>query len=98
LKRVIDQGMKIILLHELDPDPERKGCEFDIFFHQTPMELLEEPYNIYSKCFVVRLYDHKDYRELGLKRLLCKLGAKEVSRGTCARISKALNDSIFAHV
>ena len=37
LKYAIDQKIEIILLHE--KDPERKGCEFDHFFHQTPMEL-----------------------------------------------------------
>ena len=75
LKRAIDQGIEIILLHELDP--ERKGCEFDNFFHQTPMELLEEPYKIYSRGIAVPLHGYEDYREIGLKRLLCKLGAED---------------------
>jgi hypothetical protein len=93
LKRVIDQGIEIILLHELDP--ERKGCKFDQFFHQTPMELLEEPYKIYSRSIAVPLHGYDDYRELGLKRLLCKLGAEEASKGFCARISKSVRDSII---
>jgi hypothetical protein len=96
LKRVIDKDIDIILLHELDP--ERKGCKFDHFFHQTPMELLEEPYKIYSRSIAVPLYGYDDYRELGLKRLLCKLGAKEVPKGFCAKISKSLRDSIFTDV
>jgi hypothetical protein len=91
LKRAIDEKIEIILLHELDP--ERKGCEFDNFFHQTPMELLEEPYKIYSRSIAVPLYGYKDYRELGLKRLLCKLGAEKVSDGTFARMSKFLRGS-----
>jgi hypothetical protein len=62
------------------------------------MELLEEPYKIYSRSIAVPLHGYEDYRELGLKRLLCKLGAKEESRGFCARISKALDDSIFNHL
>jgi hypothetical protein len=93
LKRVIDQGIEIILLHELDP--ERKGCKFDQFFHQTPMELLEEPYKIYSSSIAVPLHGYDDYRELGLKRLLCKLGAEEASKGFSARIAKSVRDSII---
>jgi hypothetical protein len=96
LKRAIDQGIEIILLHELDL--ERKGCEFDNFFHQTPMELLEEPYNIYSRGIAVPLHGYEDYREIGLKRLLCKLGAEEVSEGMCSRMSKSLRSSIVARV
>jgi hypothetical protein len=96
LKRVIDKDIEIILLHELDP--ERKGCKFDQFFHQTPMELLEEPYRIYSRSIAVPLYGYDDYRELGLKRLFCKLGAEEVSKGFFARISQSLRDSIFTDV
>jgi hypothetical protein len=92
LKHAIDEGIEIILLHELDP--EREGCEFDNFFHQTPMELLEEPYNIYSKI-AVPLHGYEDYRELGLKRVICKLGAEEVSEGIRARFSNSFRDSFI---
>jgi hypothetical protein len=80
LKHAIDEGIKIILLHELDP--AREGCDFDYFFHQTPTELLEEPYNIFSRSIAVPLHGYDDYRELGLKRVLCKLGAEEVSEAS----------------
>jgi hypothetical protein len=93
LKRVIDHGIEIILLHELDP--ERKGCEFGNFFHQTPMELLEEPYKIYSRSIALPLYGYDDYRELGLKRLLCKMGAEEVSEGMLTRISKSIRGTLI---
>jgi len=92
LKCAIDKNLEIILLHELDP--ERKGCEFDQFFHQTPMELLEEPYKIYSRSIAVPLHGYDDYRELGLKRLLFKLGAEqdEASKGFSARISQSVRE------
>ena len=55
--------------------------------HASLLIGLEEPYNIYSKI-AVPLHDHEDYRELGLKRVLCKLGAETVSEGMRATFSK----------
>jgi hypothetical protein len=95
LKRAIDTNIEIILLHELDP--KRKGCKFDNFFHQTPIELLEEPYKIYSRSIAVPLHGFEDYRELGLKRVLCKLGAEKVSEGIFTRMSKSLRSSVIGH-
>ena len=37
LKYAIDQGFPIIMMHERDPS--RNGCDFDVFFHDSPMEL-----------------------------------------------------------
>jgi hypothetical protein len=96
LKSARHQNIEIILLHELDP--KRKGCAFGNFFHQTPMELLREPYKIYSKSIAVPLHGDEDYRELGLKRLLCKLGAETVSEGIFARVSTSLRSSVITHV
>ena len=77
LKYAMDQGVPIIMIHERDP--KRNGCDFDLFFHETPMELvLEEPYQIYNRSIAIPLYSRDEYRELGLKRVLCKLGAEEV--------------------
>ena len=81
LKHAIDEGIEtIILLRELDP--EREECDFDYFFYQTPTELLEEPYNIFSRSIAAPLHGYDDYRELVLKRVLCKLVAEEVSEAS----------------
>ena len=51
------------------------------------MELLGEPYQIYSRSIAIPLYSRDMYRELGLKRVLCNLGAEEVSEGIVAKFS-----------
>ena len=84
LKRAIELNIEIILLHERDL--QLGGCEFDDFFETTPRVLLDEPYNIYSRTVAVPLHSDSDYRELGLKRLLCKLGAEEVKMNVGHRI------------
>jgi hypothetical protein len=43
----------------------------------------------------VSLHGYEDYRELGLKRVLCKLGAEEVSEGMRATFAKSLRDSFI---
>ena len=70
-------------------DPERKRCEFDNFFHQTPMELLEEPYNIYLRGIAVPLHGYEDFHRIGLKRLPLKIGGEEISEVWCSKLSKA---------
>jgi hypothetical protein len=93
LKRVIEEGIEIILLHKLDP--ERKGCDFGQLNDQTPTELLEEPYRIYSRSIAAPLHGYKDYRELGLKSLLCKLGQRKYRKDFAPEYR---NDSIlFTH-
>ena len=63
------------------------------------MELLEEPYKIYSRgTIAVPLRGYEDYREIGLKRLLCMLGAEKVSKGLCSRVSKSFHSSVIARV
>ena len=84
------------MMHERDPS--RNGCDFDLFFHETPIELLEEPYQIYSRSIAIPLHSRDDYRKLGLKRVLCNLGSEEVSEGICARISKPFRKSTTGHV
>ena len=80
LKHAINLKIKIVLLHELDL--QRSGCEFDVFFHLTPMELLKEPFKIYSRSIAVPLHGHEDFRELGLKRLLHMIGEKKMRKKT----------------
>jgi len=44
----------------------------------------------------IPLYGYEAYRELGLKRLLCKLGAEKVSEGMILRISKSLQNNFVS--
>ena len=62
------------------------------------MELSEYPYHIYSRSIAIPLYSRDEYRELGLKRMLCHLGSEEVSESIGARISKSFRNSITGHV
>ena len=95
LKHAIDnKDVELILLHE--QDPKRKGCKFDEFIRQTPNDLKEEPYELYSRSIAVPLHSFEDYRELGMKRLLCKLGAEEVREGLCTRVSNSFRYSSVA--
>ena len=78
LKCAINLDLKIILLHELDL--QRGGGRFGDFFKKTPKDLLLSPYEIYSNNIAVPLYGNAEYRELGLKRVLLKLGANEARK------------------
>ena len=80
LKRAMDLNLQIILLHELDL--QRDGCRFSHFSQKTPNELLSYPYLIYSRNIAVPLHGSEDYRELGLKRVLLKLGANQVKKSS----------------
>jgi hypothetical protein len=81
VKRALNQGIDIVLAHEQDLSKE--GCNFEVFFQLTPQDLIEPPYQIFNKALGVPLYGMNDFREVGLKQLLCKMGAetkKEMAR------------------
>ena len=88
------------MMHERDPS--RNGCDFDVFFMKIQWScLLEEPYQIYNRSIAIPLYSRDDYRDLGLKRVLCNLGAEDASDasdGIGTRISKSFRNSITGHV
>jgi hypothetical protein len=74
VKRALNQCIDIVLAHEQDLSKE--GCNFELFFQLTPQDLIEPPYQIYNKALGVPLYGMSDFREVGLKQLLCKMGAE----------------------
>ena len=51
---------------------------------------LDEPYELYSRSIAVPLHKNEDFRELGLKRLLCMLGAQEVEAEGLLHLSQAI--------
>jgi len=70
-------GMPIILAHE--NDEEKRGCEFNQFFHTTP----EDIQVLYKDILAVALMA-AEHREVSMAHLAKKLGAKE-QKGKRAR-------------
>ena len=61
-------------MHE--KDKSKCGCNFDVFFDEAPEELISSPYKLF-KDIAIPLYSNKEYRDVGLRQILCKMGAKE---------------------
>jgi hypothetical protein len=74
VKCALSQDMDIVLAHE--QDSSKGGCPFSLFFQLTPQDLIEPPYQIYNRALGVPLYGLHAFREVGLKLLLCKMGAQ----------------------
>ena len=65
----------IVLAHERD-NVSKGGCKFDIFFDKAPEELINPPYSLF-KDIAIPLYSDEVYRDVGLRQILCQMGAKE---------------------
>jgi hypothetical protein len=70
-------NISIVLVHE--KDMLKGGCDFDDFFVKAPQELIERPNNLF-KDIAIPLYSTPEYRVVGLRQILCKMGAKVVNR------------------
>ena len=76
VKHAMDKRIKIVLAHERDM--QRGGCPFHEIIAQTPDELLNAPYNIFSRHIVVCVYTEEEYEYVTLCQLLKEIGAKPV--------------------
>ena len=74
IKRAITDGIQVLLVHENDPN--QGGCEFAEIIKQTPTELMQKPYSIYSENLAVGLYSLGEYQKISLRQLLVKMGAR----------------------
>ena len=69
----IHHNIKVVLVHENDPN--KGGCDFEEIIQNTPKDLLENPYRIYSGDTAVSLYSFEDYKKTSLHQLIGKMGA-----------------------
>ena len=66
--------ISIVLAHE--KDAFQGGCSFDTFFNEAPKALISPPYQLF-KDIAIPLHSNKEYRDLSLRQILCKMGAKQ---------------------
>jgi hypothetical protein len=71
--------INIVLAHERN-NLSKGGCDFGVFFDEAPEELISPPYSLF-KDIAIPLYSDEVYRDVGLRQILCKMGAKEQRRG-----------------
>lgn len=71
-----DSNVKLVLVHE--KDVSKGACEFKEFYRSAPLTLINPPYNLFNEI-AIPLYSMKEYREVGMKQLLLKMGAVEAS-------------------
>eukprot|EP00593_Proboscia_inermis_P011761 CAMPEP_0171324768 /NCGR_PEP_ID=MMETSP0816-20121228/116392_1 /TAXON_ID=420281 /ORGANISM="Proboscia inermis, Strain CCAP1064/1" /LENGTH=322 /DNA_ID=CAMNT_0011823787 /DNA_START=139 /DNA_END=1104 /DNA_ORIENTATION=+ len=72
VKRATDLGLKLVLVHE--QDPEKGACPFNDFFHLTPSDLLNKPYNIYN-TLAIPLHASLEHRRVSLRCILRSMGS-----------------------
>jgi len=90
----VDIGIKIVSVHERDSSVG--GCSFDVFFSQTPQDLIDAPYQIFKEI-AVPLYALDTYRKVSLRQLLIRLGASEIYKTSSAATS-VLSASVKSNV
>ena len=74
VKHVMDRNIKIVLVHERNM--QMGGCPFDEIITQTPQELINDPYNIFSQDIAISLYSETEYEHVSICQILRKLGAE----------------------
>ena len=76
VKRAMDDGIQVVLVHE--KDPRYGGCPFSDIILQTPQELKEDPYNLYTQDIAVSLYPEEEYQLVSLRQILSKICATPI--------------------
>ncbi len=75
LKRTVklakDLKIDVVMAHE--KDASNSGCDFCLFFKQTPQELIESPYDLYNEL-AIPLYNTVDHRLVGLRKIIQRMG------------------------
>jgi len=74
VRKALGLGIKILMIHELDFN--RGACKFDIFFSQTPQDLIGALY----KNIAVPLYPLSAYRQVSYRALLMHMGANKTGK------------------
>jgi len=74
VRMALKMNITVVNVHE--QDPSLGACLFELFFTQTPEELIEPPYSLY-KDIAVPLYPLPEYRRVSLRQLLICFGAHQ---------------------
>mmetsp|Transcript_32654 Transcript_32654/g.39673 ORF Transcript_32654/g.39673 Transcript_32654/m.39673 type:complete len:1372 (-) Transcript_32654:215-4330(-) len=67
-----DPNISILLVHE--NEFAKGGCDFDSVYSTAPQDLIDPPCNLFRNI-ATPLYKIYQYREVSLRKILCKMGA-----------------------
>ena len=83
--------INVVLAHERNES--KGGCNFDVFFDKAPEELINPPYSLF-KDIAIPLHSNEEYRDVGLRQILCKMGAKETDLSIVHKSMRIVKRSI----
>jgi len=84
--KALKMNIQVVNVHE--QDTALGACPFELFFSQTPQELLSPPYSLF-KDIAVPLYPLAEYRLVSLRQLLMKFGALETGKANTGNFANA---------
>ena len=72
--QALHNRVTLLLVHETRP--EHGGCDFDRFFHVTPVDIVRPPGDLYASTIAIPLHAHERHIAVALSQLAKALGAK----------------------